>query len=165
MSFQDISTIGETFVSILWYNIFATNNAKKVLGGNPFDNSERIYSGSKDPLFNLNADRYSADKKALDNINASYQTSGILVRPVVMLHSLRDPVVPNDQQRLYEEKAMLNSPEMLISYSPAEYGHCNFTKEQLLKAFYGLVYQVTGRMPLTKEEFLKRYRWLKASRI
>jgi hypothetical protein len=33
---------------VLWYNVFATDNAQVVLGGNPYDNTRTVYRGSFD---------------------------------------------------------------------------------------------------------------------
>ena len=48
------------------YNIMATNDAMAKLGGNPFDNMDRVYSGSADDLaLNAAVSRFSADPVAL----------------------------------------------------------------------------------------------------
>jgi hypothetical protein len=55
----------ETALGILWYNVFATSDAEAKLGGNPYDNSRRLYLGSgNDFWLNLLVDRYHADPGA-----------------------------------------------------------------------------------------------------
>ena len=51
---NDVASIGETVIGLLWYSVFATEDAQLRLGGQPFDNSTREYTGSSDDLV-LNA--------------------------------------------------------------------------------------------------------------
>jgi hypothetical protein len=41
----DPTTIGQTVIGLLWYNVHGTNDAVARLGGNPFDNRSRLYFG------------------------------------------------------------------------------------------------------------------------
>lgn len=65
----DAASIETTVLTLLRYNVGATNDAVATLGGNPFDNSTRVYSGSGDPavdaLINSRAERVVADPTAL----------------------------------------------------------------------------------------------------
>ena len=48
-----------TIAQVLWYNVFATEDAQQRLGGNPYTNIERQYSGSSDDAaLNAGVDRY-----------------------------------------------------------------------------------------------------------
>ena len=63
---SDPATVGETVLGILWYNVFATNDAVATLGGQPFDNHKRIYHGSANDLrLNLMIERSTASSTAL----------------------------------------------------------------------------------------------------
>ena len=142
----DPLTIGETTLGILWYNVFATDDAIKKLGGKPYDNRDREYTGSLDDgLLNAGVKRYKAQQSALDEIANNYETSGILIRPLVTMHTTGDPIIPYWQQTLYEEKVLANNP-----YSPYlaieinSYGHCNFTLPEIVDGFGSLVYLSTG---------------------
>ena len=67
-----------TAVELLWYNVFATNDAqeKDKLGGNPYDNRTRWYFGSlNDFKLNRNITWYKASRTALRRLN-DLQTSG-----------------------------------------------------------------------------------------
>ncbi|RMH61740.1 MAG: hypothetical protein D6677_11065 [Calditrichaeota bacterium] len=138
-----------TFVSILWYNAFATNNARQVLGGNPFDNSTRTYHGGFNAkAVNAGVQRFTADAAALQAIENDYTTSGLLFKPLVMMHTLGDQIVPKEQMDLYEAKAELSgSSAFLTTQATPRYGHCNFTADELMAAFSVLVYKVTGELP------------------
>src|SRR5205823_4600707 len=56
----DPRTIVQTALDVLWYNVFATNDAAAKLGGNPYGNRLRWYFGSKnDWALNLAVQRFS----------------------------------------------------------------------------------------------------------
>jgi alpha-beta hydrolase superfamily lysophospholipase len=131
---------GEAIVSALWYNVFATNDAMLKLGGNPFDNSRRWYSGSlNDILLNLRVARFTAKSTALENLKL-YQTSGNLKRPLVTLHTVWDPVVPAWQESLYAQKvAKAGSSALLVRYPVLRFGHCAFNEGEVLIALLTLV--------------------------
>jgi pimeloyl-ACP methyl ester carboxylesterase len=150
----DLFNTVETSVSdLLWYSVFATNNASDVLGGQPFDNANRVYSGSyDDDALNNGVERFSADQTALDEIEASYQTSGILSVPLVTLHTTKDQLVPYWHEELYLEKTMESGawPELHANYPPTEtYGHCLFAVDDVLAAF-DLLVDMVGSAPLNQ---------------
>ncbi len=142
----DPSTIDETVLGVLWYNVFATNDAKEELGGQPFDNMNRVYRGSlNDGKLNAEVQRFQADPAALAEIEAHYQTSGMLTIPVVNMHTIADPIVPYWHQPLYFQKVLSSgSLTNFIGIPIPRYGHCNFTTEEVLAAFQILVFMVEG---------------------
>lgn len=136
----------DALVDVLWYNVFATNDGVAKLGGQPYDNSRRVYRGSdRDTRLNRRVPRFGADAAAIAEIEAHYQTSGDLSVPLVTLHTLGDPVVPYWHEPLYRRKIAAHGDGALHTNIPAEhYGHCSFTAVEVLAAFVLLVYQVTG---------------------
>ena len=134
---EDPSSIAATVLGVLWYDVFATNDAVAKLGGPPFDNRLRWYSGSdNDLLLNRKIARFTASPQALSNISKSYQTSGRLSRPVVTLHTTGDPIIPYWQEPLYSLKVLLSGSALRHVNVPIfDYGHCNFTQQELLTAF------------------------------
>ena len=130
----DASTNTATIERLLWYNVFATNDGTLKLGGQPFDNSTRTYSGSDDDVtLNANVARFSADQAALDEIAANYITSGNISRPVVTLHTTADAVVPYWHSPLYADK--ISNPALYDHFAAERYGHCAFTVEEVLAAY------------------------------
>jgi len=125
-----------TIKDLLWYNIFATNDARTKLGGQPFDNRARVYHGALDnEQINATVARYDADALALANL-ASYETSGALLRPLITLHTLSDPVVPYWQATRYEAKVAAAGRSVFYeAMSVDSYGHCRFTSIAILSAF------------------------------
>lgn len=140
-------SLDETVLGLMWYNVFATNDGIAKLGGQPFDNTTRIYRGSfHDLLLNLRVARFSADPAAVAEIETNYQTSGHLVSPLVTLHTTGDPIVPYWHEPLYRRKVKASGSEALHSNIPVlRYGHCNFTAAEVLVGFVLLVYKVTGQ--------------------
>jgi hypothetical protein len=147
----------DAITELLWYNVFATNDGIDKLGGQPFDNRGRIYTGSDNDIqLNREVARYRADLTALFEMNRYYQTSGKLTAPLVMLHTT-DPVIPFWHELIYSFKVAREERQDHHTSLPlvGRYGHCNFTTAQLLFGFVVLLFQVTGEAPADAERVLK----------
>ena len=122
----NFSNAPDAITQVLWYNVFATNDAKATLGGNPYDNIGRIYKGSlNDARLNASVGRFSADQAATIQLQ-NYQTSGLLQDPLVTLHTLADPIVNYQQETLYADKVQARGDSSQLTRIPAlSYGHCN----------------------------------------
>lgn len=131
---------------LLWYNVFGTNDAREKLGGPPFDNTRRLYLGSSnDFLLNRFVQRVGADPAAVAEMVNNYDTRGRLSRPLVTLHTLRDQQVPVWHEALYIAKALFSgSFRRLLAIPVDRYGHCNFTRDEVLTAFGALVVKAEG---------------------
>jgi pimeloyl-ACP methyl ester carboxylesterase len=138
-----------TVERLLWYNIFATNDAREVLGGQPFDNQDRVYSGSDDDAaLNAGVARFVADPQALAEIEASYQTSGQLARPLLTDHTTLDELVPFWHSDLYAARVQAAGSQVYFARnSVARYGHCNFTASEVFDDFLQLVEMVDNAPP------------------
>ena len=134
---DDPTTIPQTVLSVLWYNVFATNDLVARVGGNPYDNMDRQYHGSGDDAYlNKNVKRFAADPQALENLRRLYDTTGQLNFPIVTMHTVGDPIVPAWHERYYREKIFPENPRIMYTNQYVwHYGHCNFTKEELLTGF------------------------------
>jgi hypothetical protein len=143
----DPGSPGDAAVDLLRYSFFGTNDARTVLGGNPFDNQARVYSGSlNDEALNVGVDRFGADPAALAVVEARYETSGRLLVPLVVMHTGRDPIVPSWHRTLYEARVTgVGSGPLLRTIESEQYGHCQFTLPELVGGFAGLVLAVTAR--------------------
>jgi pimeloyl-ACP methyl ester carboxylesterase len=135
-------SIISTTLDVLWYNVFATNDAVAKLGGNPYGNVARVYTGSADDLrLNAQVQRFSASPTALAAL-AEYETSGHLRIPLVTMHTFGDDVIPFWHEVLYREKV----PEIwrfnLTQLPSPSYGHCNFTTQEAQVGLGALVQQV-----------------------
>lgn len=168
------ATIGLTVLDILVYNVIATNDGIAKLGGIPFNNKMPYtwyYGSSNDWTLNSSVARFKADQKAINAINASYQTTGRLKKPLVTMHTTGDPVVPYWHEVLYQIKTWKNgSGANHINIPIIRYGHCSFTPAELVFGFGLLVLKATGSWPASAEQALPnatlrdQFRALKANR-
>ncbi len=145
---QSGQSVLQTIRNLLWYSTFSTNDAAAKLGGNPFGNLFRIYTGSfDDVLLNLSIHRVGIDSATLLTV-PRYQTSGQLTVPLVTMHTTGDEIVPFWHQVLYQEKVRPSGRGRLLPIAIQRYGHCNFTGLEAAAAFGLLVEQVTGGQPV-----------------
>jgi len=146
---EDASTKEATIQALLWYNAFSTNDGVARLGGLPFGNQDRVYTGSDDDAqLNQGVQRFSADQAALDEIAANYQTTGHLSAPLVTLHTTGDPLIPYWHSAFYHSKTIAADNIALHERFEADrYGHCNFTVTEMLNAVYRLVDMVNNPPP------------------
>ena len=130
---------------VLWYNVFATEDAQARLGGQPYDNAGREYSGSSDDAaLNAGVARFTADagRAGLE----AFETTGDLPGPVVTLHTSQDPVVPAGQEVLYAAKVTaMGAAARLEQRTVDRFGHCAFEAAELLSAFDALAQPVSAR--------------------
>ncbi len=133
------SNAADSIIAALWYNVWATTDAQATLGGNPYDNIGRHYTGSfNDFLLNLLVERDPASQAALSALQ-NYETSGLLGHPLVTLHTLADPVIPYWQETLYGSKVASTGSSSELAQIPApSYGHCNVTATEAEAALLAL---------------------------
>ena len=145
----DPQSIVTSIVTVLSLGIYATEDVKARLGGQPFGNRFFWYFGSDDDrALNAGVKRYQADPAAVIATNTLFGTTGKIQVPVVTLHSTGDHIAPISQQLLYGVKIILARKTALYTGIPViGFGHCVFDQQQLLAAFGTLVAKVTGVMP------------------
>jgi hypothetical protein len=133
------ATIAQSVIGVLWYSVHATNDARQKLGGNPFDNSDRVYGGSSnDTELNRRVHRFNASPLALAALH-EYETSGDLTIPLVAPHTTGDEIVPVQHLSLYGAKVQPSGRGVFIPLPVIRYGHCNFTTAEVLTAFGALI--------------------------
>ena len=142
----DQANIDEGISQELWYNVLGTNDAVIKLGGQPFDNHDRVYTGSlNDSALNAGAQRFTANPVALAEIEAYYQTAGRPLVPLVTLHTTKDQTVPYWHETLYRAKVVANNSTFRHDSIPIDrYGHCNFTLNEIIAALQLLQQRVTN---------------------
>ncbi len=153
----DSANLSDALVSDGEYSIFGPNDAIAKLGGQPYDNIGRIYTGTnQNAQLNKTVARYAADPAAVAEMNANYQTTGILPIPMVSMHTTGDPVVPYWHETLYRQKITKAGSAGNHTMIPIiRYGHCNFTTADLVASFAILVYKVTHQDLAGAESVLK----------
>jgi pimeloyl-ACP methyl ester carboxylesterase len=133
-----LNTVQVSVQDVLRYSVVNLADATVTLGGFPFDNTTRFYTGSaNDVLLNLLVTRATASPAAVTNMNTLYSTTGVLVRPLMTLHTRLDQQVPYVHEPLYALKT-LASGSLLTRHLPIaidRFEHCNFTPEEVLTTF------------------------------
>lgn len=147
-------SIQTTVGGILDYNIRSTDEGRIELGngavtladlpgtnkGSPYTNLGKDYG--LPPVFTI--DRYTADPNALLEIAKNYETTGKLARPLVLMHTTGDPIVPFWHTSLYIQKAFDAGSIGKVSFIPVQrYGHCSFTPAEAVFGFYVMVINST----------------------
>ena len=122
---------------VLRYNVVNSVDATATLGGFPYDNSTKYYTGSaNDVLLNILAQRFSADPVAVQEMQDNYRTTGQLDIPLVTIHTTRDQQVPYLHQQLYTLKTLV-SDDLGVNHIPIRvdrFEHCNFELSEILTA-------------------------------
>jgi len=146
---SDPATREQTILGLLRYNVFATNDARTKLGGLSYDNTRTLYVGSaNDLLLNLTVPRFAPDAAAIAEVEANYQTTGILVSPLVTIHTTGDPIVPYAHEFLYTLKTRRAGSSLQRANLPiVRYGHCRFTPLEVVIGFALMVSRATGQEP------------------
>jgi pimeloyl-ACP methyl ester carboxylesterase len=87
----------------------------RLAGGNPFDNTNTLYSGSDDDA-SLNRDipRYTADPEAEDYLRAWYSPTGRISDPVLSVHALRDSLVPIETRQFFDDATRIQGTNDLF---------------------------------------------------
>ena len=128
----DWATVENTVTEVLWYHMFGTDDALVKLGGNPYGNTRKRYRGSSnDAALNAGVDRFAADPTALRS-SSRYNTTGKVQKPLVMLHTLGDEIIPFTHNLIYLAKVNQAGGGKVKIYPIDRYGHCNFTVNELI---------------------------------
>jgi pimeloyl-ACP methyl ester carboxylesterase len=148
---DDVVAIAVSAIAVLSYNVTGTADAQQRLGGQPFSNTTRVYSGSSDDAaLNTGVGRFTADPAALASVG-EFETTGSLQVPVATLHTTGDPVVPFGQEALYREKVDRAGSSTHLSQAAVDrFGHCTFEARELLGAFSTLVARIAPPLALRR---------------
>src|SRR5262245_1615496 len=133
-----LATVEQSVSDVLRYAVVNLKDASATLGGFPFDNRTRLYLGSdNDILLNIRVTRVAANPAAVTAMNTSYRTTGVLRRPLITLHTLRDQQVPYAHELLYAFKTLASGSLFTrhLNIPIDRFGHCNFTREEALLGF------------------------------
>jgi alpha-beta hydrolase superfamily lysophospholipase len=154
---QPATTTLAATAQLLWYNVFSTNDGTQVLGGSPYSNTGKVYSGTlNDSALNAAIARHAAAPAAVAAMNA-LQTTGRPQIPLVTLHTTGDEIVPYGHNALYASKINAFGYEGRYDHQSApRWGHCNFTVTEVQTALTTLQSRVSNPPPFNP----KRFVWL-----
>ena len=140
----------------LFFNLNVLRDIALKAQGNPFDNTQTLYTGFPDDVkVNLLAERLPANKDP-DLLYSTYDRTGKIDKPVLLLHTIYDPLIPPTY-------AVTNFENMVIQQNKTKYfcvkytdgqAHCAFTPQQSEKAFNDLRNWIkTGNKPNILEKY------------
>lgn len=141
LPFDDSNYLDTVQLSVrdaLRYAVVNLTDAAQTLGGFPFENRWRVYSGSDDDaLLNNLVRRAAADAAAVWAMNTAYRTTGFLLRPLITLHTRDDQQVPYAHEPLYNLKTAATGALFTrhLNIPINRFGHCNFTQAEALFSF------------------------------
>jgi acetyl esterase/lipase len=126
-----------SFPGVLAFIGYEVKDLQQRTGGNPFGNADLIYTGSNDDdALNNGVHRYYAEAKALAYASRYYTPSGKLLRPLLALHTTRDPLVPASTAFEYALVAQrAGHGDNFVQQFIAAEGHCTMNLEQTGRAF------------------------------
>jgi pimeloyl-ACP methyl ester carboxylesterase len=124
-------------------------------GGEPFDNSNRIYSGFGDDAgLNRTVKRYKANRAAREYVRQYASPTGRTSDPVLTIHTTVDSLVLGSDVTAYETLAVLSgtADQFVARFADAN-GHCNFTAAQIGGTFDDLLaWARDGKRPAAGEQ-------------
>jgi hypothetical protein len=133
-----LNTVQQSVHDALLYAVVDLNEGATTLGGFPFENRLKWYSGSdNDFLLNIFVPRVAASPAAITEMKTFYNTTGVLPRPLISLHTIRDQQVPYVHEQIYDFKTLLSGSLFTrhLEFPIDRYGHCNFTQDEALFSF------------------------------
>jgi pimeloyl-ACP methyl ester carboxylesterase len=113
-------------------------------GGNPYDNTNTIYAGFSNAWeLNKKAERFKATANP-DNIFEKYDRTGDIRKPVVLMHTVYDQLIPPQFGEVnFENMVHQKGKDHFLTVKMCNgQGHCIFTPEQIGKSFDELRYWV-----------------------
>ncbi|HEY1054552.1 MAG TPA: alpha/beta hydrolase, partial [Emticicia sp.] len=121
----------------LFFNENVLRDIAQKAGGNPFDNTNTVYSGFPDNLLvNQKAERLPATVNP-DVIFSKYDRSGNINKPVLLMHTIYDQLIPPTYgvvnfENMVHQKG--KDPYFTVKYTNGQ-GHCVFSPQQIALAF------------------------------
>jgi pimeloyl-ACP methyl ester carboxylesterase len=152
LRYDDFEELTSGIVQSLAIHSIGVNDLLRAAKGIPFDNTLVTYTGTADDTaLNAGIVRLSAEQPARQYLRVWYEPNGSIgSTPVLLLHTSRDPIVPemanNDK---YEALIQGTGNEnFLVRRVVDRFGHCTFSPAEIATGFAELVAWVeAGKKP------------------
>lgn len=132
------------------FSAFIERDFEQKLGSPVMDNHNYIYAGGPDDnTLNDGVKRYTASDSALAYLKTWYTPTGVLLKPMLAVHTTYDPIIPADSVRLYAEAVQRagSSANFVQQYVKAD-GHCHISAEETMTALQELIdWKRNGKRP------------------
>jgi pimeloyl-ACP methyl ester carboxylesterase len=122
---------------VIWFFQEIYRDISQQAGGNPFDNTNLLYSGfPDDALVNRRATRLAAQPKARMFLGPYTTFSGKISDPVLLVHTTYDELIPAEEATAYDAIARQagNDRLFVMKFTDGQ-GHCKFTPGQTEAVF------------------------------
>lgn len=121
----------------LFFNENVLRDIAQKAGGNPFDNTNTVYSGFPDNLLvNQKAERLAATVNP-DVVFSKYDRSGNINKPTLLVHTIYDQLIPPTYGVVNFENMVHQKGKdqyFTVKYTKGQ-GHCAFSPQQTALAF------------------------------
>jgi pimeloyl-ACP methyl ester carboxylesterase len=132
------------------FGAYIERDFQQKLGASVMDNANFIYAGGPDDnALNDGVKRYKADDSTLAYLKTWYTPTGVLLKPMLAVHTTYDPIIPADSVRLYADQVQRagSSANFVQQYVKAD-GHCHFSGAETAAALDELIlWKHTGKRP------------------
>lgn len=145
----------EQLPAVLGFFHIIAGELKQRAGGEPFDNTNRIYGGFGDDVaLNRGVKRYKADPAARTYLRQYFSPTGRVTDPVLTLHTTSDQLVLGRDVTAYEvATALAGTSHLFVARFVDAVGHCNFTPAQTAAGFDTLrAWAKDGKQPAAGEQ-------------
>lgn len=123
------------------FGTFVLRDLEQKIGAPVVDNHNFIYTGGPDDnALNDGVKRFTATDAALAYLKTWYNPTGVLLKPMLAVHTTYDPIIPADSVRLYADLVQRNgsSRNFVQQYVKAD-GHCHISGEETAAALDELI--------------------------
>jgi pimeloyl-ACP methyl ester carboxylesterase len=143
LRYNDLEELVSGIVQSLAIHSIGVNDLLSAANGNPFDNTLINYTGTGDDVaLNAGIVRLRADQPARQYLRVWYEPSGSIgSSPVLLLHTSRDPIVPesanNDKYEALVQST--GNEDFLVRRVVDRFGHCTFSPAEIASSFTDLI--------------------------
>jgi len=132
------------------FGTFVLRDLEEKLGASVLDNHNFIYAGGADDnALNDGVKRYTASTAAVGYLKTWYTPTGVLLKPMLAVHTTYDPLIPPESVSVYADLVERNgsSRNFVQQYVKAD-GHCHFSGAETAAALDELIqWKHSGRQP------------------
>jgi pimeloyl-ACP methyl ester carboxylesterase len=132
------------------FGTFIERDLEQKIGLPVLDNHNYIYAGGPDDnALNDGVKRYTASDAALAYLKTWYTPTGVLLKPLLAVHTTYDPIIPADSVRLYAEQVERSgSGGNFVQQYVKHDGHCRISGPETAVALGELIeWKHTGKKP------------------